>query len=408
MERPEVLCQRPSRSVPNRTRRERPLRSNLRRAAIAAVLVAVVLLSPVATSVAGAFELSTDYPGVAVGPGETTSFALDITSDRRERVDLSVVEAPAGWGTTLRGGGFEVSSVFTDPESPPTIELEVRVPADATPGGYRVVVQGGGGGQTLALVLNLNVAENVAGAFELTSEFASLRGKASDTYSYTLTLRNSSARAATFGLGATGPEGWVVDARPSGSTQATTVTVDAGTTATVAVTADPPESVTADSYPIVVEATGASRTLTAQLTAEVVGTFTMSFATADERLNARGSAGGTTSMALVVGNDGSAPLDAVTFSATPPSGWEVSFEPETIDRIPPGERATVTARIQPSGDSVAGDYDVGITASSAGTSENLAIRFAVETSGLFGFVGIMVIVLAIAGLLWVFRRYGRR
>lgn len=384
------------------------MRGTLRRAGVATVVIAALLLSPMATSTAAAFELSTDYPGVAVGPGETTSFALDVTSDRRERVDLSVVEAPAGWGTTLRGGGLQVSSVFTDPESPPAVELEIRVPADAAPGGFRIVVQGAGGGQTRTLVVDLNVAEDVAGAFDLTSEFAELRGKASDTFSYNLTLRNSSARAATFGLTASGPEGWLVDARPSGSTQATTVTVEPGSTATVTVTADPPESVTAESYPINVEATGAGRTLTADLTAEVVGSFTMSFTTTDERLNARGSAGGSSSVALVVRNEGSAPLDAVTFSATPPSGWEITFEPETIDRLPPGEEATVTARIQPSGDAVAGDYDVSLTASSAGTTEDVAIRFAVETSGLFGFFGITVIVLAIAGLLWVFRRYGRR
>lgn len=384
------------------------MRRNLWRVGVVAVVIGAVLLSPATMPVAAAFELSTDYPGVAVGPGETTSFALDVTSDRRERVDLRVIEAPPGWGTTLRGGGFEVSTVYTDPASPPAVELEVRVPADAAPGRFQVVVQGSSAGQTRTLVVNLNVAEDVAGAFELTSEFSTLRGKASDTYSFNLTLRNSSARAATFGLTATGPEGWTVDARPSASTQATTVTVEAGSTATVAVTADPPDSVTAGTYPIAVQATGGGRTLDAELTAEVVGSFTMSFTTANERLNARGSAGGTSSVALVVSNDGSAPLDAVTFSATPPSGWEVTFEPKTIERLAPGKKATVTARIQPSGDAVAGDYDVSLTASSAGTTENLAIRFAVETSGLFGFFGIAVIVLAIAGLLWVFRRYGRR
>jgi len=384
------------------------MRRGVRRGGVVGIVLVAMLLSPLATGTAGAFELSTDYPGVAVGPGETTTFALDVTSSGRERVDLRVAEAPAGWGTTLRGGGFEVSTVYTDPDSPPAVELEVRVPGDAAPGGYRVVVEGRSGGQTRTLVVNLNVAEDVAGAFELTSEFATLRGKASDTYSFNLTLRNSSARAATFGLSAAGPEGWVVDARPSASTQAATVTVEAGNTATITVTADPPESVTADSYPITVQATGSGRTLEAELTAEVVGSFTMSFTTANERLNARGRAGGSSSVALVVSNDGSAPLEQVTFSATPPSGWEVTFEPETIDLIPPGEKATVTARIQPSGDAVAGDYDVTLSAASAGTTENVALRFAVETSGLFGFFGIAVIVVAVAALLWVFRRYGRR
>jgi len=384
------------------------MRRWVRRAGAGTAIATAVLLSLLASTPAFAFEVSTDYPGVAVGPGETATFALDVTSDRRERVDLSVVEAPPGWGTTLRGGGFEVSSVYTDPESPPTVELEVRVPADATPGGYRVLIRGASGSQTRVLEVNLNVAEDVAGAFELTSEFATLRGKSSDTYSFDLTLRNSSPRAATFGLTASGPDGWTVDARPSASSQAATVTVEAGSTAAVQVTADPPDAVEAGTYPITVQATGGGRTLEAELSAEVVGSFTMSFTTANERLNARGRAGGTSSLALVVSNDGSAPLDQVTFNATPPSGWEVTFEPETIDRIPPGERAAVTARIRPSGDAVAGDYDVTLTASSAGSTQDVAIRFAVETSGLFGFVGIAVIVLAVAGLLWVFRRYGRR
>jgi len=384
------------------------LKISLRRVGLVGVIASASLLSPLATGTAAAFELSTDYPGVAVGPGETTTFSLDVTSPTRERVDLRVVEAPAGWGTTLRGGGFEVSTVYTDPASPPAVELEVRVPADAAPGGNRVIVEGRSGGQVRTLVVNLNVAEDVAGAFELTSEFATLRGKASDTYSFNLTLRNSSARAATFGLTASGPEGWIVDARPSASAQATTVAVEAGSTATITVTADPPESVTADSYPITVQATGGGRTLEAELTAEVAGTFTMSLQTANERLNARGRAGGSSSVALVVSNDGSAPLEQVTFSATPPNGWEVTFEPETIERIPPGEQATVTARIQPSGDAIAGDYDVNLSAASAGTTESVAIRFAVQTSGLFGFFGITIIVLAVAGLLWVFRRYGRR
>lgn len=383
-------------------------RNVFRRGGLVGLIVAASLLSPLATGTAAAFELSTDYPGVAVGPGETTTFALDVTSPTRERVDLRVTESPGGWGTTLRGGGFEVSTVYTDPASPPAVELEVRVPADAAPGGYRIVVEGRSGGQVRTLVVNLNVAENVAGAFELTSEFATLRGKGSDTFSFNLTLRNSSARAATFGLTATGPEGWVVDARPSASAQATTVAVEAGGTATITVSADPPESVTADSYPITVQATGAGRTLEAKLTAEVAGTFTMTLQTANERLNARGRAGGSSVVALVVTNDGSAPLEQVTFSATPPNGWEVTFEPKTIERIAPGEKATVNARIQPSGDAVAGDYDVNLSAASAGTTESVAIRFAVETSGLFGFFGIAIIVLAVAGLLWVFRRYGRR
>ena len=53
------------------------MRRNLWRVGVVAAVIGAVLLSPATMPVAAAFELSTDYPGVAVGPGDTTSFALE-------------------------------------------------------------------------------------------------------------------------------------------------------------------------------------------------------------------------------------------------------------------------------------------------------------------------------------------
>ena len=111
---------------------------------------------------------------------------------------------------------------------------------------------------------------------------------------------------------------------------------------------------------------------------------------------------------MVVRNDGSAPLTDVNLSGSLPSGWEVEFDPASIDRVEPGATTSVVARITPAGDAIAGDYAVSLTAAAAGDSQTLDVRFAVKASGFWGGVGIGVIVLALGGLLWVFRRYGRR
>ena len=133
----------------------------------------------------------------------------------------------------------------------------------------------------------------------------------------------------------------------------------------------------------------------------------MTLTTANERLNASGNAGDTGTVTLLVQNDGNAPLQGVELSATPPTNWDVEFEPATVD-IPAGESAQVIARITPAGNAVAGDYAVTITAAGGGLNESVEIRYAVETSGRWGLVGILVIAGAIAALVGVYRRYGRR
>lgn len=379
-----------------------------RRVTLVLILALAAVLAPVGTGTARAFDFSTKYPSVRVEPGQDAKLDLNLIAARRQRVDLAVVEAPPGWTVRLLGGGFEVGAVYTDPQTPPAVQMEVLVPGDAPPGPKRVVVRATSGGEAHDLVLNLEVAPVVAQAFELTAEFPELQGSSTDTFTFNLTVKNNSTQPASFNLTATGPQGWTVTARPGGSQQATTANVDAGGTTAVTVTVDPPDDARAGRYPVVVRAVGQGRTLESALTVVVIGKVSLDFSTTTQRLNAKGTAGRTTSIPVQLKNSGSAPIQNVTLSSTPPSGWDVTFDRPSVAEIAPGDTVTVRARVKPSGKAVAGDYIVTLSASGSGQTKSLDVRFTVQASTAWRFAGIAIVLAAVLALGWVYRRFGRR
>jgi uncharacterized membrane protein len=163
-------------------------------------------------------------------------------------------------------------------------------------------------------------------------------------------------------------------------------------------------------YPITVEARAGDRSATAELGVEITGSYSMTLTTPDDRLNASGSAGGGTNIDFQITNTGTAPLTAVEITASTPTDWQVTFEPLTTATIAPNETATVVATVVPTSDAVAGDYPLTFTANAAeeASAATAAVRFTVETSPIWAIVGIGLIVLILAGLLYVFRTYGRR
>lgn len=381
--------------------------AGVRLVAAGTLSVVLVAVAPVALA-APNVQLVTPYPAVSVEAGKSVTFQVEVRTPSPQRVGLEVRDVPAGWQATLRGGGFVVHGVYGDPEEPPQVQLDVRVPPDAAQGDYRVAVVGSSGGQTDTLTFDLRVAEVAGGAVTLASEFASLRGAPGSTLTYALTLTNNTPEETNFNLTAEGPQGWQVTARPTAQSQAANVNVEGGGTATVDVEARIPEAAAAETYEIKVRAASGARAAEATLTAEVTGSSRVELTTSDERLNAKAVAGKASELAMVVKNDGTAPVRNVRLSGSPPSGWRVTFRPETIEEVGPRQSARATAVITPTGDAVAGDYVVTFSASAEGVSDSADVRVTVDTSRLFGFVGVAVIIAAFAGLYWVFQRYGRR
>ena len=382
-------------------------RTRLAAVALSAGLLLMTALVPLG-ALAATFDLTTPYPAVTIQPGNTVTFPLDIAVPAPERVGLAVSGAPKGWTANLRGGGNIVNAVFAGGTTAATVDLSVTVPQDATPGSQTLTVTATADQGTRALPIEVTVLGDTGGAITLTSDFPQLSGAPTSTFSYSLTLANTGTQKQTYTLQGQGPDGWTVSVHPSSNGQALTDTVDGGATDTLSVTAQPPSTVTAGSYPIQVSVASGSQSATTNLEADVTGAPAVTLSTPNQVLNAQVTAGSTGTVSLVVTNSGSTVLQNVAVTASAPTGWTTTFAPTTIATIQPGSAATVDATVQPSSDALAGDYDVTFTVTAGTATANVDIRTTVQTSPLWGFIGLALIVIVIVGLGWVFRRFGRR
>ncbi|MDP8905715.1 MAG: NEW3 domain-containing protein [Chloroflexota bacterium] len=379
---------------------------------LAVGLLLLALLAPVA--LAQSVTISAAYPAVVIDPGGTATFPLAVTTPAPERVDLLVVAAPPDWTTRIRGGGAIISAVQTGGDPAPEVTLEVSAPEDAAPGSYQVVIEARSATAASRLDIDLTVEAAEEGAVSLTAQYPVQVRSAGQTAQFDLTLRNDTNQEHTFSLETEGPAGWRVEAHPAGEESAATAVVAAGATARITVEATSPDNANAGQYPLVVRAVGGPQPAEHLLGVEITGTYGLELITADDRLNARVTVGSSSPLTLIVTNTGSAPLAAVNLSATPPTGWQVDFDRPVIENLAPGleNSQTVTATIRAADNAVAGDYALTVRAAAteqAGSaSDSIEVRTTVETSPLWGFVGLAVIALVLAGLFLVFRQYGRR
>ena len=383
-----------------------------RLAARAALLLGILGLvaGPAAPLAAGAeTTVTTPFPSIVAEPGDSATFTITLRTDAAANVELSTTGVPDGWTARFSGGGTVVGSAYVTPGNPVDVDLNVEIPEDAAPGDTRIEVRTQSGPDTATLPLVVRVEEQAAGSVTLTSDFPELTGPASGSFTFNMTLDNDTPAETTFSMNATTPaEGWTVTAQPSGQAQATSTVVEAGGSAAITVTAEPPPDSQAGTTPITVTVTGGGETVSTEVAVTITGSYTLEVTTANQVLSTTANAGSPTAVELVVTNTGTAPVTAVEASATPPTGWEVSFDPETVPTIEPGATATITAQVTPTGDAITGDYLVGIEVTSPEASADVEIRVKVETPAFWWIAGLALIAAVFIGLWWVFRTYGRR
>ncbi|MGH7014048.1 MAG: NEW3 domain-containing protein [Stellaceae bacterium] len=355
--------------------------------------------------------LTTDYPSLAAQAGRATTLQLKLQNDGLPpaRVALSVSDVPAGWTAAILGNGVPVSAAMPATDDNVALTLRVDVPANARVGTDEIVLHAKGAGTIATLPIDITIGQNLPPQLAITTDLPSLRGTPTTSFKYTFHVANDSAKDTTVSLTADAPPGFQTSFTESYETQElSSLPIPAGKTKDLQVQVQPPDNVKAGDYPVVVHASANSVTASTQLEMQITGQPELSLSGAGDRLSASAEAGRATTISLIVRNDGSAPAHDIRLSGSPPSAWKVDFTPASIAALAPNQKATVQAQLTPSDQALAGDYMTTFSADGKGASTSANFRITVETSTLWGIVGIAIIAAALLIAVGAVARFGRR
>lgn len=355
--------------------------------------------------------LMTDYPAVTVRPGTTSNIPLRLQNYGLgpERYQLSISGVPSGWTATLLGGGQPVAAAMPAPDASVALQLRLEVPANADLSEQKLTVKAEGQGNQATLPLNVALAKELPAKLTVTSKLPSLRGSPKSNFEYTLNIKNDSGRNLVASFAAEAPANFETSFTEAyGSQELSSIPIDAGQSKDIKLKVRPPSTIDAGHFPVHVTVSAEDASAKTDLALDVVGEPQLQVAGRDGLLSARAVAAQQSSIPIVVTNTGTAPADNITLAATAPSGWKVTFEPATIDRIVPGKDAEVQALVTPSDKSLAGDYMTTVRATSRGENASSQFRITVATSTEWGMAGAGVIGIALLLMLGAVARFGRR
>lgn len=355
--------------------------------------------------------LSTPFPSLSVPVDEPISLDLEVHSSGLppQQVKLSLSQVPADWSGVFLGNGRPVRSVFVAPDSTAKLTLKLVPPEGIRTGSHQFELAAVGDGGQYKLPIEVSFDDVMPTRLSLEPELPALRGTPTSSFNFAVKLRNDSGREAVARLEAMAPAGFEVTFKERyGSQELTSVPIKAGESRDLSVTVEPHPRVEAGVYQVGVRAATEDDNAETMLALDIVGRPELALTGMNDRLSGKAVAGEQTPLTLIVANRGTAPAQNVEFRASEPSDWNVEFVPESLEALPAGEQREVKALITPSSEAIAGDYMLTLTASGDDASESSEFRITVETSTLWGIIGILVIAAAVVVLALAVLRFGRR
>jgi uncharacterized membrane protein len=261
----------------------------------------------------------------------------------------------------------------------------------------------------VSLPVAVSLAKELPAKLTVKSKLPSLRGSPKSNFEYQLTIKNDSGRNLNVRFAAEAPPNFETSFTESyGSQELSSIPIDAGQSKDVKLKVRPPSTIDAGHFPVAVTVSAEDATAKTELALDVVGQPHLTLSGRDGILSTHAVAAKQTSVPITVANTGTAPAENITLSASAPSGWKVTFDPATIDRIVPGKDAEVQALITPSDKSLAGDYQATLRAASRGENASSNFRITVTTSTVWGMAGAGVIGIALLLMVGAVARFGRR
>jgi len=357
----------------------------------------------------------TEYSGVVVPRGEAVRMDLIVENKGRmdETIDVKISAIPKGWKATLKGGGFVVSGLYVPNGKSKNLALSLDPEKSTGPGTYpfQFDAKTVDGMFSSSSKLTVTVQERTAGLedIQINTSYPVLRGQTDAKFEFSLDINNKSESERTFNLAAVGPEKWEINFKPSyEQKQISSLRIKGTQNQSVAVEVTPSRESSPGEYPILVRVSSGEKKAEVKLTVALTGIYKLDAGTPSGILSLESMPGKPSNLSLFVKNTGSAVNRNVSFSSFKPENWEVKFNPEKIEALEPNALKQVEVTITPARQALVGDYSVGVMVDGEKSSKTVEFRVTVRASTAWGWIGIAIILLVIAGLSVLFIKLGRR
>ena len=355
--------------------------------------------------------LTTPYPEFSARAGKDVSVPLSLANRGLppQRVELGVEGLPDGWKWEIDGGGKPVTAAIAGSDNTVGLTLKLTPKAGDVGKALNFAVSGKAGTEALNLPMEMTLAKTEPAKLTLEPKLPALRGTAKSAFDFQVDIKNEGQEDSTVNLLSKAPSGFQVTFKQGyGSQELTSLPLKAGESKTLSVSVQPPENAEAGQYPVAVAASGENVSADTKLLLDITGRPSVALSGPEGRLSGDATAGQERTFTFTLSNSGAAPARDLKLSASPPSGWKVTFNPEKVDEIVPGGTSSVGVSMTPSTQAIAGDYMVSVRANGDGASDSANFRVTVRTSTLWGVTGLGVIGASALMLAFAVTRYGRR
>jgi len=256
-------------------------------------------------------------------------------------------------------------------------------------------------------------------SLEIRTSYPSVLGKANAEFEWEVQPFYTGSEPKIFEFSINAPEGWQTtlkrqfkESEPSVVAARLLPDRDYPDKYTVTATALPGSLPEPGEYVFVLE--GAAETVTGsiELTAKVTEKpldYELSMVTNSGRLNTLVKTGEENTVSIRITNSGTGTIENITFNSTKSEGWGITFEPDKIAALEPDQSQDIDVLITPPSQTISGDYGVMLTArGDQGSSDSVSLRTTVQTSTYWGAAGAGIIAAVVTGLVFLFKRLGRR
>lgn len=381
-------------------------------------------------------RLDSAVRSLEMGPRETrTDLTVDLynTTEERRVVRIELDDIPNGWDIAVwdRFFDFKVGEIVVEPPAPDdtgpsqSLRLRVDLPDDRPPAGeygfgLRITSPDGSieyDSARYTIIVPEPPASTDTGV-AVTVTYPALSGPSTSEFEFEIVIDNDTGADSSFNLTAAALDqngqllpGWDITFSPSFGQERVISSISVGDALNerVDVRVTPPRNTPPGDYLIPVQVQDdAGFEADALLLVTIRGRGEVFLGTDTGLLNVDATAGEEASTKLRLTNFGTAELLEIGLLADAPQGWEVTFQQTPIPSLPANQQIDIITTILPAADAIPGDYLVTLRANHPDTNASLELRVTVAQSTIWGWLGIVLVVLVIVILGALFVRLGRR